>query len=265
MKKIRDNTSNKVALNSIEYNYKNLYSKIQKLLGNEIEQDKLKEFLQNNMNNLQTLKSTELSHRIEIDIRDSTLNNQNFVKNLKSRKNYQFESILVESIILYKYRLKNQTLEIPVKNRKFKGVEEEILSNNENRDNTSTLSEKIEELRNREMITFYYYDNEFIDLILLEKICNDINLKENLNYYCIEENIQNKIHIAKDDLMKIVLNMKTECKLLMSYNKNEYKILHDQFIQNDMEQFIMLLKTRFTNKDFNNIYSMKKILISKNE
>ena len=263
MKKIRDNTSNKVALNSIEYNYKNLYTKIQKLLGNEIEQDKLKEFLQNNMNNLQTLKSTELSHRIEIDIRDSTLNNQNFVKNLKSRKNYQFESILVESIILYKYRLKNQTLEIPVKNRKFKGAEEEILSNNDNRDNTSTLSEKIEELRNREMITFYYYDNEFIDLILLEKICNDINLKENLNYYCIEENITNKFHITKDDLMKIVLNMKTECKLLMSYNKNEYKILHDQFIQNDMEQFIMLLKTRFTNKDFNNIYSMKKFLYQK--
>ena len=261
MKKIRDNT-NKVALNSIEYNYKNLYTKIQKLLGNENEQDKLKEYLQNNMN-LPTFNSNLKSTKIDIDIRDSTLNPQNFVKNLKSRKNYQFESILVESIILYKDRLKNQTLEIPVKNRKFKGTEEEIISNNENRDNTSTLSEKIEELRNKEMITFYYYDNEFIDLILLEKICNDINLKENLNFYCIEEDIMNKVHISKEDLMKIVLNMKIECKLLMSYSKNEYKILHDQFIQNDMEQFIMLLKTRFTNKDFNNIYSMKKFLYQK--
>ena len=49
----------------------------------------------------------------------------------------------------------------------------------------------------------------------------------------------------------------------MSYYKGEYKILHDQYIQNDMEKFIMLLKTRFTNKDFNRIYSMKKFLYRK--
>ena len=84
--------------------------------------------------NLPTFNSNLKSTKIDIDIRDSTLNPQNFVKNLKSRKNYQFESILVESIILYKDRLKNQTLEIPVKNRKFKSTEEEIISNNENRD-----------------------------------------------------------------------------------------------------------------------------------
>ena len=262
MKKIRDNTSDKLVLNSIEYNYKNLYAKIQKLLGNVNEQNKQKEHLQNNIN-FQTFNSNEISHKIENDFRGSTINTQNFVKNLKSRKNFQFESILVESIILYKYRIKNETLEIPVKNRKSKVAEEEIISNNESRDNTSSISKKIEELRNKEMITFYYYDNEFIDLILLEKICNDINLKESLNSYCIEGNVLNKIHLAKNDLMKIVLNMKTECKLLMSYNKNEYKILHDQFIQNDMEQFIMLLKTRFTNHDFNNIYSMKKFLYQK--
>jgi hypothetical protein len=63
--------------------------------------------------------------------------------------------------------------------------------------------------------------------------------------------------------MSVLLNMKEECKLIMSYYKGEYRILHDQYIQNDMEQFIMLLRTRFTNKDFNRMYSMKKFLYKK--
>ena len=258
MKKKRDNENKQIILNSIEYNYKNLYSKIQKILGNFEKPNITKEDI-----NIKTFNSNEISHKMKTHFIETTLNTQNFQKNLKSKKNFQFESILVESIILYKYRLNNQIIEIPVKNRKIKTIDEEVISNAASEDKTSSISGKIVELRNKEMITFYYYDNEFIDLILLEKICNDVNLKETLNYYCTDRNMFNEYYVQKDDLMKIVLNMKTECKLLMSYYKGEYKILHDQFIQNDMEQFIMLLKTRFTNRDFNSIYSMKKFLYRK--
>ena len=97
----------------------------------------------------------------------------------------------------------------------------------------------------------------------MEKICNDINLKENLDFYCTERVFNNDLNYPKDDLMAMLLEMKEECRLIMSYYKGEYKILHDQYIQNDMEQFIMLLRTRFTNKDFNRIYSMKKFLYRK--
>ena len=54
--------------------------------------------------------------------------------------------------------------------------------------------------------------------------------------------------------------MKKEFKLITSYYKGEYDKLHDQYINNDMEEFILLLKKRFTNNDFDRIYSMKKFL-----
>ena len=73
-------------------------------------------------------------------------------------------------------------------------IEDEIISNGTSEDKSSSLSGKIVELRNNEMINFYYYDNEFIDLILLEKICNDINLKETLDFYCTERNTINDLN-----------------------------------------------------------------------
>jgi hypothetical protein len=57
--------------------------------------------------------------------------------------------------------------------------------------------------------------------------------------------------------------MKKEFKLITLHykeKKGEYDKLHDQYLNNDMEEFILLLKNRFTNKDFNRIYSMKKFL-----
>ena len=264
MKKIRDNMNAEMALNDIEYNYKNLYIKLKKILGTYENNNINKEQLQDiNLLNLKTLNSNEMSVKLKKDLNEETLNTQNFEKIRKSKNNYEFESILVESILLYKYRLKNQNIEIPVKNIKIKKKEEEIISNAGSEDVTSSLSGKIVELRNKEMITFYYYDNEFIDLILLEKICNDIYLKENLDFYCTEKNIINDINYQKEDLMKVILQMKEELRLIMSYYKGENKILHEQYIKNDMEQLIMLLKTRFTIKDFNRIYSMKKFLYRK--
>ena len=259
MKKIKENKNNENSLNIVEYNYKNLFQKLEKLLGNyEVLNSQNEQIQDLNYLKLKTFNSNQISKKLKIDLRESTLNTQKFEKIKNSKNNFQFESILIESIILYKYRLKNQIIEIPVKNRNSKKQEEDIVSNEGSEDKTSSLSGKLVKIRNNEMITFYYYDNEFIDLILMEKICNDINLKENLDFYCTERNF-----IKKGDLMSVLLNMKEECKLIMSYYKGEYRILHDQYIQNDMEQFIMLLRTRFTNKDFNRIYSMKKFLYKK--
>ena len=264
MKKIKENKNNENSLNIVEYNYKNLFQKLEKLLGNyEVLNSQNEQIQDLNYLKLKTFNSNQLSKKLKSDLRESTLNTEKFEKIKNAKNNFQFESILIESIILYKYRLKNQIIEIPVKNRITKKQEEEIVSNAGSEDKTSSLSGKLVKTRNNEMITFYYYDNEFIDLILMEKICNDINLKENLDFYCTERNFNKDLNFTKEDLMTVLLNMKEECKLIMSYYKGEYRILHDQYIQNDMEQFIMLLRTRFTNKDFNRIYSMKKFLYKK--
>ena len=74
MKKIRNN-NNENALNSIEYNYKNLFQKLEKLLGNyKVSNSTKEEMLDLNYLKLKTFNSSELSKKINIDIRESTLN-----------------------------------------------------------------------------------------------------------------------------------------------------------------------------------------------
>ena len=218
MKKIKENKNNENSLNIAEYNYKNLFQKLEKLLGNyEVLNSQNEQIQDLNYLKLKTFNSNQTSKKLKIDLRESTLNTQKFEKIKNSKNNFQFESILIESIILYKYRLKNQIIEIPVKNRNSKKQEEDIVSNEGSEDKTSSLSGKLVKIRNNEMITFYYYDNEFIDLILMEKICNDINLKENLDFYCTERVFNNDLNYPKDDLMAMLLEMKEECRLIMSY------------------------------------------------
>ena len=263
IKKIRDNVNKEDNINLIEYDYKNLYSKIQKLLDDTInftrsngEQEIINiEAITHNNNNLSNKIRNNLNK-----LKLSILNNQE-TNARRKKNNYQFESVLVESIILYKYRKKAQNVEIPVKNYRSKNkIKDANISNDFGEgDKTSSASDTIKKLRTNNLINFYYYDNEYLDLIFLEKICNDIHISDNINYYCTNTNFDYSDERYEDLLQKILM-MKKEYRLITSYYKGEYDKLHDQFINNDMEEFILLLKKRFTNSDFNRIYSMKKFL-----
>ena len=265
IKKIRENLNKDNNINLIDYDYKNLYTKIQRLLDDSI-------------NPLRSISEQELKNRLEIFTQNNNLaNNLNYnlnklklsilnnqeTNNRRIKNNFQFESVLVESIILYKYRTREQNVEIPVKNYRVKyKIKDPIYSNNTTGeiDKTSSNSSKIIKRRTNNLINFYYYDNEYLDLIFLEKICNDIHINNNINYYCTNTNNELVYDNYHEDLLKKILLMKKEFKLITSYYKGEYDKLHDQYINNDMEEFIILLKKRFTNYDFNRIYSMKKFL-----
>ena len=264
IKKLRDNNKED-NINIIDYDYKNLYSKIQKLLDDSVnltghysEQD-LKtqiDLLTQNNNNF----SNKLKYNLN-KLRLSIINSQD-LSNRRIKNNFQFESVLIEAIILYKYRTKTQNVEIPVKNYKSKNkIKEAILSNDlGDGDKTSSMDYNMSRSRTNNLINFYYYDNEYLDLIFLEKICNDIHISNNINYYCTNINGDINDDNIHEDLLKKILSMKKEFKLITSYYKGEYDKLHDQYINNDMEEFILLLKKRFTNNDFDRIYSMKKFL-----
>ena len=262
IKKIRDNLNKENNINIIEYDFKNLYTKIQKLLEDysirttQNLKNQIETFVQNN----NYLSSNNMKYNLN-QLKLSILNNQE-TNNHRVKNNYQFESVLIESIILYKYRTKEQNVEIPVKNKKVKNKTKMSITPNETgeTDKTSSLSDKIIKFRTNDLISFYYYDNEYLDLIFLEKICNDIHISNNMNYYCTEKSIDLIDDGNHEDLLQKILSMKKEYKLITSYYKGEYDKLHDQYINNDMEEFILLLKNRFTNNDFNRIYSMKKFL-----
>ena len=261
IKKIKDNLNKENNINLIEYDFKNLYSKIQRLLDDStnLTRPYSEQEIKNQIEQLS--QNNNLSNKINYNlnkIRMSVLNIQE-VSHLKLKNNFQFESVLIESIILYKYRTKVQNVEIPVKNYKLKNkIKEANISNDLGEgDKTSSISDNMTRLR---IINFYYYDSEYLDLIFLEKICNDIHISDNVNYYCTNNNYDYNDDNIYEDLLKKILSMKKEFKLITSYYKGEYEKLHDQYINNDMEEFILLLKKRFTNNDFNRIYSMKKFL-----
>ena len=261
IKKIMDNSiKNNI---NIEYDFTNLYSKIEKLLGNN---DFQNENIKNKMERMTRHNPNSLLNKIKNDINSykiSYLNHQDSKKH-QHRNRYQFESILLESIIRYKYRERKENIEISVKNRELKHKANDFYRNETTgEDKTSSISDKIIKLRTNNLINFYYYDNEFLDLIFLEKICNDIYISENINYYCTNKNFDLNEYNKNEDLLQKILLMKKEFRLMSLYNKGEYNLLHDQYINNDMEEFILLLKTRFTTNDFNRIYSMKKFLYKK--
>jgi len=76
--------------------------------------------------------------------------NKNYIYN-----NFDFELVLLKSIIFYKYEKGSVEIKIPVHNRSY----------------------------------FLYYDSELIDVILLEKMMNDMCIMQKLEIMCKKINI----------------------------------------------------------------------------
>ena len=109
-------------------------------------------------------------------------------------------------------------------------------------------------LNNNTNIIFYYYDKEYIDIILLEKILSAIELKEDLMNYCIEEyhNIKQNPEIF-DNLLIIKKNY----QMIQSYYDEEYNLIHDSFIKNNMGLLIKKLLKSFNSNDLIEIEGME--------
>ena len=160
------------------------------------------------------------------------------VKNLYPdvKNDYEFESVLLESIIYYK--LEKKILEIGIV--EFKRYK------------------------------FYYYDTEYIDIILIEKILRGIGIRNKLRDFCednpvdIEDNfeddsssIDNKNDVS---LMNILIKNLQNYDIVVHYHSFEkayYQILHEEFIKNDMVNFIECLIKKFDKNDLESIYAMK--------
>ena len=174
----------------------------------------------------------------DINSTQANLNNDN-IKTIYPNfiNNYEFESVLLESIIYYK--LEKRILEIGIiENKRYK---------------------------------FYYYDTDFIDLILIEKILRGIEIKNKLRDFCEDNPVDVDIDEVTDDnssneeknyipLMNILIQNLQSYELVVHYHRIEneyYEILHEEFIKNDMVKFIESLIKKFNKNDLENIYAMK--------
>ena len=151
--------------------------------------------------------------------------------------NYEFESILLQSIIHYK--LEKKILEICVtKDTRY---------------------------------TFYYYDTEFIDILLIEKIIRDIgisglirNVFEEDTERTAKTNFSNNSSIISSSSlntpMNVLMQYRIEFNLMMSYATQEeiyHDILHSQYIKNDMSKYLNDVVKSFNENDTRAITAMK--------
>ena len=184
-----------------------------------------------NQNSLNPFTEYNSSH-----INNEATKNIDGIKNIFGglKNEYEFECVLLESIIYYK--IEKRILEIGiVENKRYK---------------------------------FYYYDTEFIDIILIEKILRDIGIQNKLRDFCEDNPFDNEEFLTSTSneknesipLMSILIQNLQEYDFVVHYYKNEnayYQILHDQFIKNDMVKFIESLIKKFNKNDLENIFAMK--------
>ena len=237
--------------NEVEENFSfhNLYNKINDLLDYH--------YINNNSNN------NESPNNIDSFQNDNTLIKEekrqfNINEDLRFKnKDYKFHSTLLESILKYRAKLGKKMVEIKVQKAKVKNndnineykktetqnIELSIFNDNFNNDDNNVL--------------FYYYDKEYIDIILLEKIFNAIELKNDLMSYCIED-----YHYEKEspELFENLLVIKKNYQMIESYYDEEYNLIHDSFIKNNMELLIKKLLKSFNSNDLIEIEGMENYL-----
>ena len=229
-------------------------------------QYKVKENSSNNYNNINiTLKSKEYKSSFfnsfyfeNEEIKGKTLiDNENILIN-KTNKNggYLFIYALIQAIVNFQHSSRNSNIEIPIK-IKNRRTEENTESEEINENESDILLTK----KNNNTIIFYYYEAEHIDIILLEKIMNEMSLKNNIKNYCLElvDNENSKV----PEILQNFMEYQTYYKLISNYCKNEYVLVNSLFVKNNMAILLKDLFNTFNQEDFTEIESMKYFMYKK--
>ena len=176
---------------------------------------------------------------------------------IKCENKFNFEIILLESIAGFKYSIKGNNLEIPIRKRRNKYEFNNMESNNFTSKSEEEKEEEIVRKNDPRLITFYYYRLNCLDIILLEKIFKGIEIKENLEYYCTNTFTNEEYEsLEKSSLLTELLELQKKFDII-TYQEIEYDILQKQFIKNDMEKFIKKIFRNFHENDLKDIDMMQ--------
>ena len=175
---------------------------------------------------------------------------------------FKFHSTLLEAILCYRASLAGKNVEIQVKKVKNKNYENfnEFQKSDTQFLETSTLKNNKNDNNNNDNIIFYYYAPSSIDIILLEKILNAIELKEELIRCCLKNNYLER---ENPELFQNLLNMKKNYNMIESYTNKEFDLIHNHFIKNNMQSLIDKVLKSFNSNDLLKIESMQNYLFKK--
>ena len=181
-------------------------------------------------------------------------NDNSIGKKVNKDSRYLFIFSIFQAIVNFQHSSRNKNIEIPIKTKYQKYKEDS--SNKSELENESFLTDE----KNNSII-FYYYESDYIDIILLEKIINEMYLKSELRNYCL------KLSDGQDYIMPDLLNefftIQDYYKLISNYYKNEYNLINSLFVQNNMSSLIKKIFSSFNQDDFQEIEPMKFFLYKK--
>lgn len=223
------------------FSFNSLSSKIKSLLDSNY----------NNNNNPQEEANNLISSQME-----STLIKEEkiyFGEYLGSKNiDYKFHSVLLESILNYREKFKGKNIEIPI--FKVKNHEDNELQKSQTQVDDLLVGKE------NNNIVFYYYSPQFIDIILIEKIVNDIELKKDLMTYCIEEYNSGK---NNPPLLEKFFEDKKQYKLIENYYDEEFNLIHNHFIKNNMELLIKGILNNYNSNDLTQIEEMENYIFKR--
>ena len=216
-----------------DFSFNSLSSKIKTLLDSNY-----------NNNNIQEESNNLISSQME-----NTLIKEEkiyFGEYLGSKNiDYKFHSVLLESILNYRSKFKGKKIEIPI--FKIKNQEDNELQKAQTQIDDLLLGKE------KNNIVFYYYSPQYIDIILIEKIVIDIELKKDLMTYCIEEYNYEK---NNPPLLEKLFEDKKHYKIIENYYDEEFDLIHNHFIKNNMELLIKRILNNYNSNDLNQIEEM---------
>ena len=254
------NIDNLVAIKAKKY----MYNDTKSLVSSVYTKTKMGKFnkfhIDDNMstvNNNTLYNNNYLFDKDKINLENNNITNLTKNNLPKCENRFSFELILLESIAEYKYRKRNKIIEIPVKNIEEKNENEfsntDIENNSEQKEEQKD-EQKQNEKQNEAKIKFYYYESYYIDLLFLEKIFKDTEVKKNLKYYCTNSYTNEEYEpLPPSKLLVVLFELQNRLENINIKQKKEYRLLYEQFIKNDMQKFIKYLLLTFRKNDIENI------------
>ena len=240
--------------NSDELSLDSLFKKLKNFLSYKNNDNYL---LNNNLNKTQdesfSFIGGSFSQNKDLEEKKELENEKTMFLKTNSNAGYLFIFSLFQAIVNFQHTSRHKSIEIPIKQRK--DFEEEQPENSENEKPIETESDILLIKKNNNSIIFYYYESEYIDIILVEKIINEMSLKNNLKNYCLE--LDDEENYITPNLLKEFLKYQEYYKLISNYYNNEYNLVNCLFVKNNMAILIKKLFKSFNYNDFSSIEQMK--------
>ena len=253
--------------NNYELSLNSLYKKLKPFLSNNNKEN----YLNNPNNNNISIKTPEknlslidsnINETIQFEEKNEFQNDSTNFENQKGDAGYLFIFSLFRSIVYFKDCSRDKNIEIPIKLKteievELNKSENELINEKIGNDSELLLNKK----NNNNSIIFYYYENKYIDIILIEKIINEISIKDILRNYSLES--LDEGNYAIPEILIRFLKDQEYYQLITKYYDKEYKLIDSLFIKNNLLLLIKKLFNEFNQNDLSDIEIMKNFLYKK--